>query len=52
MMASRHNVALSTFCDRLIAAAKPKLVALIAIARKLITILNIILRDGTLWQIT
>ncbi|WP_283535292.1 IS110 family transposase [Methylorubrum extorquens] len=50
MVASRHNAALKTFRDRLIAAGKPKLVALIATARKLITILNAILRDGTLWQ--
>ena len=50
MVASRHNAALKTFRDRLIAAGKPKLVALIATARKLITILNAILRDGTPWQ--
>ena len=50
-MAKRHNAALKTFRDRLIAAGKPKLVALIANARKLITILNTILRDGTPWQI-
>ena len=45
MVASRHNAALKTFRDRLIAAGKPKLVALIATARKLVTILNAILRD-------
>ncbi|MCP1535632.1 UNVERIFIED_ORG: transposase [Methylobacterium sp. SuP10 SLI 274] len=50
LVASRHNAALKTFRDRLIAAGKPKLVALIATARKLITILNAILRDGTPWQ--
>lgn len=50
MVASRHNAALKTFRDRLIAAGKPKLVALMATARKLITILNAILRDGTPWQ--
>ena len=44
LVASRHNAALKTFRDRLIAAGKPKLVALIATARKLITILNAILR--------
>ena len=42
LVASRHNAALKTLRDRLIAAGKPKLVALIATARKLITIL----RDG------
>ncbi|HEY4115719.1 MAG TPA: IS110 family transposase, partial [Rhizomicrobium sp.] len=37
--------------QRLIAAGKPKMVALIATARKLLTILNAILRDKTPWQI-
>ncbi|MGH6926119.1 MAG: IS110-like element ISMex17 family transposase, partial [Propylenella sp.] len=32
------------------AAGKPKMVALIAVARKLLTILNAILRDGRPWQ--
>ncbi|MFB0493573.1 transposase [Methylobacterium sp. OAE515] len=32
LVASRHNATLKTFRDRLIAASKPKLVALIAIA--------------------
>jgi transposase len=50
MVASRHNAALKTFRDRPIAAGKPKLVVLIATARKLITILNAILRNGTPWQ--
>ena len=50
LVASRHNAALKTFRDRLIAAGKPKLVALITTARKLITILNAILRDRTPWQ--
>jgi transposase len=49
-VASGHNAALKTFHDWLIAAGKPKLVALIATSRKLITILNAILRDGTPWQ--
>ena len=50
MVASRHNAALKTFRDRLIAAGKPKLVALSATARKLITLLHAILREGTPWQ--
>ncbi|GEL44837.1 hypothetical protein MEX01_54280 [Methylorubrum extorquens] len=50
MVASRHNAPLKTCRDELIAAGKPKLVAPIATARKLITILNAILRDGTPWQ--
>ena len=36
--------------ERLIAAGKPKKVAIIAVARKLPTILNAIVRDGTPWK--
>jgi transposase len=50
MTAARHNPVLKPFRDRLIAAGKPKLVALIAVARKLLTILNAILRDKRPWQ--
>lgn len=50
MVAKRHNPALKTFFDRLVAAGKPKMVALIAVARKLLTILNAILRDRQPWQ--
>lgn len=49
MVAARHNPTLKAFRDRLIAAGKPKLVAIIAVARKLLTILNAILRDKTPW---
>jgi transposase len=35
---------------RLLRAGKPEMVALIALARKLLTILNAILRDGKQWQ--
>lgn len=48
--ASRHNPALKTFRERLIAAGKPKMVALVAVARKLLTILNAILRDKQPWH--
>jgi len=37
--------------DRLVAAGKPKMVALIAVARKLLIILNAIVRDNRPWQI-
>jgi transposase len=50
MVAARHNPVLKAFRDRLVAAGKPKLVALIAVARKLLTILNAILRDKQPWQ--
>jgi transposase len=50
MVAARHNPVLKTFRDKLVAAGKPKLVALIAVARKLLTILNALLRDNQPWQ--
>jgi transposase len=50
MTAARHNPVLRAFRNRLVAAGKPKMVALIATARKLLTILNAILRDNKPWQ--
>jgi transposase len=52
MVAARHNPVLKQFRDKLIANGKPKLVAIIAVARKLLVILNAILRDKTPWQPT
>jgi transposase len=50
MVAGQHNPVLKAFRNRLIAAGKPKIVAIIAVARKLLTILNAILRDKIPWQ--
>ena len=50
MVAARCNPLLKVFHQRLIQAGKPKMVALIAVARKLLTILNAILRDKKPWQ--
>ena len=50
LVAARHNPALRAFHQRLIAAGKPKMVAVIAVARKLLTILNAIVRDRRPWQ--
>jgi transposase len=52
MVAARYNPALKVFRDRLIAAGKPKMVALVAVARKLLTILNAIIREATPWRET
>jgi transposase len=49
MVASRYNPALKAFRDKLVAAGKPKLVAIIATARKLLVILNAIVRDKIPW---
>lgn len=50
LVASRCNPTLKAFRDRLVAAGKPKMVAIIATLRKLLTILNAILRDKKPWQ--
>jgi transposase len=50
LVATRHNAILKAFYQRLLQAGKPKMVALIAVARKLLTILNAILRDNRPWQ--
>ena len=50
MVAARYNPQLKQFRDKLVAAGKPKLLALVAVARKLITILNAILRDRRPWH--
>jgi transposase len=50
MVGARHNPVLKAFYQRLIAAGKPKLVAIVAVARKLLTILNAIIRDRSPWQ--
>jgi transposase len=50
MVAARWNPQLKAFHQRLVAAGKPKMVAIIAVARKLLTILNAIIRDGRPWQ--
>jgi transposase len=49
-VAARFNPQLRCFHQRLLAAGKPKMVALIAVARKLLTILNAIIRDRRPWQ--
>jgi transposase len=50
LTASQRNPQLKAFYHRLLAAGKPKMVALIAVARKLLTILNAMLRDKKEWQ--
>ena len=50
LVAARHNPILRAFHQRLLGKGKTKMVALIAVARKLLTILNAILRDQIPWQ--
>jgi transposase len=49
LVATRHNPVLRAFYQRLCAAGKPKKVALTACMRKLLTILNAMLRHRTPW---
>lgn len=48
--AVRHTPVIRAFYERLRAHNKPRKVALVACAHKLLTILNAMVRDGTLWQ--
>jgi transposase len=50
LSASRYNPVLKPFYQRLLQSGKPKMVALIAVARRLLTALNAILRDGRPWR--
>ena len=52
IVAMRHNPVIRTFYERLVAAGKPKKVAIIACMRKLLTILNAMLRDQAMWDAT
>ena len=49
LVASRHNPAIRDFYQRLLAAGKPKKVALAASMRKLLVILNGMLKHGSPW---
>jgi transposase len=49
LVATRHNAPLRTFYQRLLAAGKPKKLALVACMRKLLTILNTMLRTQQPW---
>ncbi len=52
LVASRHNPVITDLYQRLLAAGKPKKLALTACMRKLLTILNSILRHGSPWRNT
>ena len=50
LAAVQHNPTLRAFYRRLLAQGKPKKVALVACMRKMLTMLNAILRDETVWH--
>jgi len=50
LVASQHNPVIRAFYQRLVAAGKPKKLALVACMRKLLTILNAMLKHRTTWR--
>ncbi len=52
LVAVRHNPLLKKFYGRLLSAGKPKKVALVACMRKLLAILNAMMRDRAHWRST
>lgn len=50
LVAARHNVVLRVFYQRLRDAGKPPKVALVAVMRKLLTLLNAMVRDTQPWR--
>jgi transposase len=52
LVATRHNPIIGEFYERLLKAGKPKKVALVACMRKLLSILNAMIRDRTPWRST
>jgi transposase len=50
LVATRYNPVIKAFYERLLAAGKEKKVALTACMRKLLTILNAMIKQQTKWQ--
>jgi transposase len=50
LVATKHNPVIRAFYQRLLEAGKPKKVALVACMRKLLTILNTMVRTGKRWE--
>lgn len=50
LVATRHNARIRACYQQLLARGKPKKLALIACARKLLTILNLLIRTGQSWR--
>jgi transposase len=50
LVATRYNPQIKEFYERLLAAGKPKKVAVVACMRKLLSILNALMRDRAVWR--
>ena len=51
LVGARHNPVMAAFYERLLKAGKAKKVALVACMRKLLTILNAMIRSKTVWRL-
>ncbi|QDV42738.1 Transposase IS116/IS110/IS902 family protein [Stieleria neptunia] len=50
LVATRHNSIMKAFYQRLLAKGKPPKVAIVAVMRKLLVTLNVMVREGTPWR--
>lgn len=50
LVASRHDTKMKNFYERLVAAGKPKKIALVAIMRKIVVCLNAMVRDNKMYE--
>ena len=50
LVATRHNPRIKAFYQRLLSRGKVKKVALVAAMRKLLTIVNTLIKNDVLWQ--
>jgi transposase len=50
LVATKHNTRIRAFYQRLLAEGKPKKLALVAAMRKLLTIINTLIKRDELWQ--
>lgn len=50
LVAARRNPVIRAFYARLVGAGKPKKLALVACMRKLLTVLNVMVRTATRWN--
>jgi len=50
VVAQKHNPKICAFYKRLVESGKPKMVALVAAMRKLLIILNVMIKEGRKWD--
>ena len=50
LVSTKYNARLKAFYQRLVSQGKPKKVALVAVMRKLLVTLNVMIRDQQMWR--